>query len=175
MLQQSLAQHATANVRPMRRAGQGQHIREYMDAIPHECEPAPIIHAYVDLNLQTLASAGLIAGPSAVLRRPLVGQPEQVTRRIISLLQHLCAGYPARDIICRFPYRAEASGGGMLRQAAQRPAVAPATPTATATVTAVVSPRSKHAEARMVPPASPRVCVHFNIMNRHLLRSDAPS
>ena len=89
MLQQSLAQHATADLRPLRRAGQGQNIREYMDAIPHNCEPAPIIHAYVDLNLQTLASAGLIAGPSVVVRKPFVGHPEQVMGRTTSLLQRL--------------------------------------------------------------------------------------
>lgn len=161
MLQQSLAQHATADVRPLRRAGQGQNIREYMDAIPHDCEPAPIIHAYVDLNLQTLASAGLIAGPSVVLRKPFVGHPEQVTGHTrVSFAAHAVLDIQHVTSSCRSPYHAEASRG-MLRQAAQRPSAAPAAPTATATVTAVMSPRSKHAEARMLPPASPRVCVRF--------------
>lgn len=39
---------------------QGTRIRDYMGGIPSDCEPVPIIHAYVDLNLQTLESAGLI-------------------------------------------------------------------------------------------------------------------
>jgi hypothetical protein len=39
---------------------QGPRICDYMGAIPSNCEPVPIIHAYVDLNLQTLESAGLI-------------------------------------------------------------------------------------------------------------------
>ncbi|KAK9814323.1 hypothetical protein WJX72_004049 [[Myrmecia] bisecta] len=39
----------------------GHDIRRYMAAIPSATEPAPIIQAYVDLNLQTLQSAGLIS------------------------------------------------------------------------------------------------------------------
>lgn len=98
-MQQSLAQHDTTDLKPLRHAGQGQNIREYMDAIPHNCEPAPIIHAYVDLNLQTLASAGLIAGPSVALRKPPVGHPEQVTGRTMSLLLCLPSLIPALDVI----------------------------------------------------------------------------
>ena len=43
---------------------QGTEIKQHMAGIPHNHEPAPIIHAYVDLNLQTLHSAGLISGPT---------------------------------------------------------------------------------------------------------------
>ena len=34
-----------------------------MRDIPHNCDPAPIIRIYVDLNLQTLHKAGVISGP----------------------------------------------------------------------------------------------------------------
>ena len=60
-------------------------------------------------------------------------------------------------------YHADA-GGVMLRQTAQ--SAVPAAPTATATVTAVMSPRSKHAEARMLPPASPGVSAYIKDMGR---------
>ena len=86
---QLFGQHVNADLKSSRRLGQGQNIRGYMDAIPHNCEPAPIIHAYVDLNLQTLASAGLIAGPSFALRKPSMGHPEQVTEHTMSLLLRL--------------------------------------------------------------------------------------
>ena len=39
---------------------QGHHIISYMQAIPQDTEPAPIIWSYVDLNLQTLGSARLL-------------------------------------------------------------------------------------------------------------------
>ena len=41
-------------------AVQGHHILTFMQAIPQDSEPAPIIWSYADLNLQTLASAGLL-------------------------------------------------------------------------------------------------------------------
>lgn len=34
-----------------------------MRDIPQQCDPAPIIRIYVDLNLQTLHKAGVISGP----------------------------------------------------------------------------------------------------------------
>lgn len=39
---------------------QGSRIWDYMHGIPSACEPAPIINAYIELNLQTLESAGLL-------------------------------------------------------------------------------------------------------------------
>ena len=42
---------------------QGLEIKEHMRDIPQNCDPAPIIHIYVDLNLQTLYKAGVISGP----------------------------------------------------------------------------------------------------------------
>ena len=42
---------------------QGLEIKEHMRDIPQNCDPAPIIRIYVDLNLQTLHKAGVIAGP----------------------------------------------------------------------------------------------------------------
>lgn len=42
---------------------QGLVIKEHMRDIPHNCDPAPIIRIYVDLNLQTLHKAGVISGP----------------------------------------------------------------------------------------------------------------
>lgn len=63
----------------LRRAGgQGAGIRQYMGAIPADCEPAPIIHAYVDLNVQTLASAGLIAAPARAPDSHADGARQQV-------------------------------------------------------------------------------------------------
>ena len=38
-------------------------IKEHMQDIPQNCDPAPIIRIYVDLNLQTLHKAGVISGP----------------------------------------------------------------------------------------------------------------
>ena len=49
---------------------QGTEIKQHMAGIPHNHEPAPIIHAYVDLNLQTLHSAGVISGPPPSQVRP---------------------------------------------------------------------------------------------------------
>ena len=57
---------------------QGAGIRQHMGAIPADCEPAPIIHAYVDLNVQTLASAGLIAAPARAANGHASGIHEQV-------------------------------------------------------------------------------------------------
>lgn len=37
-----------------------------MRDIPQNCDPAPIIRIYVDLNLQTLHKAGVISGPVPV-------------------------------------------------------------------------------------------------------------
>lgn len=42
---------------------QGLEIKEHMRDIPQNCDPAPIIRIYVDLNLQTLHKAGVISGP----------------------------------------------------------------------------------------------------------------
>lgn len=42
---------------------QGLGIKEHMQDIPQNCDPAPIIRIYVDLNLQTLHKAGVISGP----------------------------------------------------------------------------------------------------------------
>ena len=42
---------------------QGYAIYDYCDGIPgRDADPAPIIHAYIKLNLQTLSQSGLIAG-----------------------------------------------------------------------------------------------------------------
>ena len=51
---------------------QGHHIISYMQAIPQDTEPAPIIWSYVDLNLQTLGSAKLLKthGPPPPLQVP---------------------------------------------------------------------------------------------------------
>lgn len=38
-----------------------------MRDIPQDCDPAPIIRIYVDLNLQTLHKAGVISGPVPAL------------------------------------------------------------------------------------------------------------
>lgn len=53
-----------------------------MGAIPQNCEPAPIIHAYVDLNLQTLASAGLIAAPAALQQEQAAPPDQQVLSQL---------------------------------------------------------------------------------------------
>ena len=45
---------------------QGLVIKEHMRDIPQNCDPAPIICIYVDLNLQTLHKAGVISGPVPV-------------------------------------------------------------------------------------------------------------
>ncbi|KAK9862582.1 hypothetical protein WJX84_004375 [Apatococcus fuscideae] len=42
---------------------QGNAILHHMHVIPSNSRPAPIINAYVDLNLQTLRQAGLLTGP----------------------------------------------------------------------------------------------------------------
>ena len=42
---------------------QGLEIKAHMRDIPQNCDPAPIIRIYVDLNLQTLHKAGVISGP----------------------------------------------------------------------------------------------------------------
>jgi len=42
---------------------QGLVIKEHMRDIPQNCDPAPIVRIYVDLNLQTLHKAGVISGP----------------------------------------------------------------------------------------------------------------
>lgn len=39
---------------------QGTRIWDYTHGIPNACEPTPIINAYIELNLQTLESAGLL-------------------------------------------------------------------------------------------------------------------
>ena len=51
---------------------QGLSIKDHMRAIPQNCDPAPIIRIYVDLNLQTLHKAGVITGPE-----PLPVDPQQ--------------------------------------------------------------------------------------------------
>lgn len=72
---------------------QGSRIRDYMNDIPSNCEPAPIIHAYIDLNLQTLESAGLIE-PIPVAERTKSEGSEPVAVRpagvdvTISLVSH---------------------------------------------------------------------------------------
>jgi hypothetical protein len=54
---------------------QGHHILTFMQAIPQDSEPAPIIWSYADLNLQTLASAGLLKtrGPPPQAPSPVGG------------------------------------------------------------------------------------------------------
>ena len=42
---------------------QGLDIKQHMRDIPQNCDPAPIICIYVDLNLQTLHKAGIISWP----------------------------------------------------------------------------------------------------------------
>ena len=44
---------------------QGTSIRSYMTAIPYDTEPPPIIHAYVDLNLNILKTHNIIAQPGS--------------------------------------------------------------------------------------------------------------
>lgn len=43
---------------------QGSDIRRYISNIPRDTEPPPIIHAYVDLNLNILKSHHIIPGPA---------------------------------------------------------------------------------------------------------------
>ena len=47
---------------------QGLDIKQHMQDIPQNCDPAPIIRIYVDLNLQTLHKAGVISGPVPLLQ-----------------------------------------------------------------------------------------------------------
>jgi len=42
---------------------QGEDIRLYMQAIPRDSDPIPLIHVYVDLHLLTLQDAGLLNAP----------------------------------------------------------------------------------------------------------------
>ncbi len=56
---------------------QGDEIKTHMRVIPSDARPAPIINAYVDLNLQTLRSAGLISGQRHSTQPPQA-QPSQL-------------------------------------------------------------------------------------------------
>ena len=69
-------------------ATQGSGIRRYMTAIPAYRDPLPIIFAYVDLNLQTPYTAGLLPGPppspTVSAHRPAAGPSAEQLQTVAS-------------------------------------------------------------------------------------------
>ncbi len=140
-----------------------------MGAIPADCEPAPIIHAYVDLNVQTLASAGLIAAPARDPAGHADGARQQVAPRGVRReLPELLLVPPQRQSGAALPYaharprsapaaQGRGGGGGEAHGGAAAPAQPPAPLAAIATVATAASPRARPAEAQAPPAASPRV------------------